>query len=209
MAETYPLAFPTVTGLSKISLSVQNVTAISTSPISLSQQVMRRSGQAWGASVIIPPMNRAEAEVWVAFQLRLRGRYGTFLMGDPVGQQSRGIASWWAGTPLVKGATQTGETLVIDGAPASQTAYLMTGDYIQIGSGVSTRLHKVLQDADSDATGTVTLNLWPDISISPADNAPVLVKNTQGIFRLASNTTQWDIGSAVTYGISFGVAEAQ
>jgi len=204
MSETYPLAFPTVTGVASIQLTARGAVAVSESPISFSQQAVRHSGQAWGAHVMLPPMSRADAEVWVSFLLRLRGRFGTFTMGDPTGATSRGIASWWAGTPLVKGASQTGGAVIIDGVPASQTAYLMMGDYTQIG----TSYHKVLEDANSDATGTVTLNIWPDLRGSPADNAAVTVKNAVGLFRLDDNTQAWDISTAMNYGISFSAGEA-
>jgi len=208
MSETYPLALPTVRDTDAIQITTRDAVAVSESPISFSQQAVRHPGQAWGAHVNLPPMNRDEAEVWVSFLLRLRGQYGTFTMGDPTGATSRGIASWWPGTPVVKGASQTGGSLIIDGAPAGQTAYLMSGDYIQLGSGAVSRLHKVLEDADSDSTGTVTLNIWPDLRTSPADNATVVVKNAVGVFRRAENTQAWDISTAVTFGINFAAEEA-
>jgi len=204
MSETYPLAFPTVTGLASIQLTTRAAVAVSESPTSFTQQAVRHAGQAWGVNVTLPPMNRAEAEVWLSFLLRLRGRFGTFTMGDPTGATSRGIASWWPGTPLVKGTSQVGGSVIVDGVPASQTAYLMAGDYIQS----STRYHKVLEDANSDATGTVTLNIWPDLRGSPADNSAVIVANAVGLFRLSSNTQTWDISTAMTYGITFSAGEA-
>jgi len=204
MSETYPLSFPTVTGVASIQILARGAVAVSESPVSFAQQAVSLGGQAWGAHVSLPAMNRADAEVWVSFLLRLRGRLGTFTMGDPTGATSRGIASWWAGTPLVKGASQTGGSVVIDGVPASQTAYLMAGDYTQIG----TSLHKVLEDANSDATGQATLNIWPDLRSSPADNAAVTVKNAVGLFRLTDNTQSLDISTSMTYGINFSAGEA-
>ena len=153
-------------------------------------------------------MVRAEAEGVIAFLAKLNGREGTFLMGDPDGKTPRGAAAQAPGTPLVKGAGQSGTTLVIDGAPAGTSGYFRAGDYVSLGSGLTTRLYKVLEDADSDGSGTVTLTLWPSLRASPADNAPVVVSNTLGLWRLASDERAWEADAARLYGIGFTALEA-
>ena len=208
MAETYPLALPTHTGIARVRLLARDVVGVSTSPFNLTQQVYRHQGQRWEADISLPPMQRADAEQWAAFLLRLRGQYGTFLLGDPNAATPRGSASTTPGTPVVNGASQTGDELNIDGLPVSATGYLKAGDYIQLGSGATATLHKVLQDVDSNGSGEATLNLWPKVRTAPSDNATVTVSNAQGNFRLASNETMWDIDQASIYGITFGAIEA-
>jgi hypothetical protein len=137
--------------------------------------------------------------------ISLRGQLGTFLLGDPTGATARGAAT---GTPLVNGASQTGGSLVIDGATNSVTGWLKAGDYIQLGTGSSSRLHKVLADANSSAGGAVTLDIWPHIRISPADNAAVTVSSAKGLFRLSSNEQAWSVNEAAIYGITFSAMEA-
>lgn len=153
----------------------------------------------------LPPMGRADAEAWVAFLVSLKGPIGTFLMGDPLGATARGSAG---GTPLVNGGSQTGSELTVDGATVSQTGWLKTGDWIQLGSGTSTSLHKVLADADSDVSGNVTLDIWPDLRSSPADNAAVTVASAKGRWRLNAAESEWRIASAQTYGMTFAAVEA-
>jgi len=208
MAESYPLALPAHTGIAQIRLLARNVVGVSTSPFNLKQQVFRHPGQRWEADVTLPPLQRADAELWASFLLRLRGQQGTFLLGDPANATPRGTASATPGTPVVNGASQTGDELNIDGLPTSETGYLKSGDYIQLGSGATATLHKVLEDVNSNGSGEATLNLWPQVRIAPADNAAVTVSNAQGNFRLASNETMWDINSATLYGITFGAVEA-
>lgn len=208
MAETYPLSFPSHTGVSTIELSAMDVVALSESPFSLAQQVVRHSGARWSATIKIPATKRADAEYWNAFLLRLRGRYGTFLLGDPNGATPRGTASSSPGTPVVAGGSQTGNELDIDGCPASATGYLKAGDYIQLGSGSTARLHKVLEDVNSDGTGAATLNLWPDLRSSPTDNASVVVSDSKGVFRLSDNEARWAIDTAGIYSIAFSAIEA-
>lgn len=208
MAESYPLALPAHTGIAQIRLLARNVVGVSTSPFNLKQQVFRHPGQRWEADVTLPPLQRADAELWASFLLRLRGQQGTFLLGDPANATPRGTASATPGTPVVNGASQTGDELNIDGLPTSETGYLKAGDYIQLGSGATATLHKVLEDVNSNGSGEATLNLWPQVRTAPADNAAVTVSNAQGNFRLASNETMWDINNATLYGITFGAVEA-
>lgn len=208
MAETYPLAFPTHTGVASIQLTATDAVALTSSPFTFTQQVVRHAGETWSAAITIPNVKRADAEYWNAFLLRLRGQYGTFLMGDPLGAAPRGTASSSAGTPLVKGASQTGNELIIDGLPTSETGYLLAGDYIQLGSGSGARLYKVLEDVNTNASGEATLNLWPDLRSSPSDNAAVAVSNAKGVFRLAQNDVSWVIDRIGLYSVTFAATEA-
>lgn len=208
MAITYPLNTPTNIGIANITLMAENAVAISTSPFTFQQQVVAHPGQRWAASISLPPMKRQDAESWVAFLISLKGQVGTFLLGDPNCKTARGSASVTPGTPLVKGAGQTGSSLIIDGLPISATGYLLPGDYIQLGSASSASLYKVLTQVDTNGSGEATLDIWPNLRTSPADNATVTVANTVGRFRLSSNTTQWGISEISSYGIAFDCVEA-
>ena len=208
MAETYPLTFPTQTGVAAVEFTATDVVSISQSPFTFSQQVVRHAGARWSATITIPPVKRSDSEYWNSFLLRLRGQFGTFLLGDPNGATPRGSAASAAGTPVVNGASQTGNELAIDGLPASATGYLKAGDYIQLGSASTSRLYKVLEDVDSNGSGEATLNLWPDLRSSPADGAAVVVSNAKGVFRLSNNEAVWTINNAGFYSISFAAAEA-
>lgn len=206
MAESYPLSIPN-TGIASIRLVAKNAVAVSASPFTFSQQVYRHQGQGWEADITLPPMKREQAEEWVSFLLRLRGQYGTFLLGDPLGETPRGSASVTTGNPAVAGTGQTGDFLNVDGLPLSETGYLKAGDYIQLGTGSSATLHKVLADVNTNSFGEATLNLFPRIRTAPNDSAPVTVSNCKGNFRLNTNETSWDINSASIYGITFGAVE--
>jgi len=208
VAESYPLNMPSG-GIASVRLIARDAVGVSVSPFTGSQQVFRHQGQSWEADITLPPMKRDDAEAWNAFLLRLRGQYGTFLLGDPNGATPRGSASTTPGTPVVNGAGQTGDELNIDGLPVSATGYLKAGDYIQLGSGATATLHKVLEDVDSNASGEATLNLWPRVRSAPSDGATVTVSNAKGTFRLASNESSWSVDQASIYGITFGAVEAQ
>jgi len=204
---SYPLNTPTNIGIANITLSAENAVAISQSPFTYQQQVVAHPGQRWAASISLPPMKRQDAEYWIAFLLSLKGQIGTFLLGDPNCVAAQGSASTTPGTPRVNGGGQTGDTLIIDGLPINTTGYLLPGDYIQQGSGSTAYLYKVLTQVDSDASGNATLDLWPNLRVSPGNNGLLVVANTKGRFRLKDNVTQWGINEISSYGITFDCVE--
>lgn len=204
MAITFPVNFPAV-GIRSMTIRARNVVGISASPFTGQQQVYKHAGQWWEAEVTLPPMKRADAEQVAAFLLSLNGRYGTFLLGDPANTSPRGVGT---GTPLVNGSGQTGQDLVTDGWTADTTGILKAGDWIQLGTGLSTHLHKVLADVNSDGSGAATLTIWPDLRNTVADNAPITVSSPKGLWRLSSNETEFSIDEASIYGITFACVEA-
>jgi len=206
MTITFPRSIPSEMVIEKASLEVVSVVGVSTSPFTGYQQVQEHQGQWWEGSVMVSPSERAEAAAISAWLTSLRGRSKTFLFGDPLAATPRGTASSSPGTPVVAGASQTGNLLNGSGAPFNQTGYLKAGDYIQLGSGSSSLLHMVLEDADTTAAGLFTLTLWPDLRGSPADTAAIVVSDAKGVFRLRDNRQSWDIQSII-YGFSFDFRE--
>jgi hypothetical protein len=83
------------------------------------------------------------------------------------------------------------------------TGTLLAGDYIQLGSGSTAKLHQVLLDQD----GNGNLEIWPALR-SNYTSATVTFNAPKGVFRLSNNVTSWSINNASTYGISFEAVEA-
>lgn len=202
---TYPINMPTSNKIESIVLSMEFVNAVSKSPFSLVNQVYDWGGMAWKIDATLPIMKRDVAEEWIAFALSLRGRKGTFLAGDPSGGTPRGVGG---GTPLVKGAGQTGSLLLIDGCPLSTTGWLKKGDYFQLGTGISSRLYKLISDANTNGSGEVTLEFVPTIRGYILDNEVVTITNAKGVFRMDSNTVPWTAdGKDKIYRYSFSAME--
>lgn len=206
MAITYPLAFPTSFGASEFNIDLVRAVAVSESPFSFSQQVQEHPGEAWEISFTLTLLNRAQAEEYNAFLLSLAGRVGTFTMAVPGSETPRGVAT---GTPLVNGAGQTGRTLNVDGFTPSIAGILKAGDWIQLGSGSSTRLHKVLADVTSNGSGQVSIDVAPKIITAPNDNDPVVVTNAKGLFRLKSNSNPVNIKPPNQHSVQFSAREVR
>lgn len=204
MSITYPLAIPTTNIPNSVIITLGYVVAASVSPFTKQEQRMRWPGEQWMMDVNFAPMQRADAEEWIAFMNELRGSYGSFLMGDPAGETARGALG---GTPLVKGAGQAGYNLIIDGLTNSVTNWGRKGDYFSVGSGLTTRLHKLTKDCNSNGSGEATLEFVPVLREAPADNAPVTFSAAKGVFRMESPQVNWSVAVGQEYGLSFRALE--
>ena len=200
MGISYPLNLPNITSYASARMTARSVVGVTRSPFTGSQQVQAHTGKWWEFEAHLKKMTRASAEEWISFMISLNGMQGTFLLGDPLGTTARGIGT---GTPLVKGASQTGSSLITDGWTASQSGILKSGDYIQLGVGSSSKLYKVLADANSDGSGNATFDIFPSINTAVADNSAITVASPKGLFRLASNEMGFDLQQAQNYGIAF------
>ena len=207
MAISYPLSLPTSIGIAQIELRATNAVAISRSPFTFSTQVHAYTGSAWQADVSLPSIRRDLAEDWVAWLLSLRGQLGTFYLGDPNAVTPRGSARD-TDTVFTSAAVSSGSSIAVDSAPTSITGYLKAGDYIQVGTGTARQLFKVLADVDTNSLGEATIDVWPNVRTSIANDSLITVENTKGLFRLSSNEQTYSINEASFYGISFGAMEA-
>src|SRR5258708_24927033 len=123
-------------------------------------------------------MNRAGAEPLLAVLTALRGRWGTLLLGDPAAATAQGIAT---GTPLVSGSNAAGAiTLATKGWTATQTGILKARDYLQIGSGITQRLYKMLTTANSDGSGLSPPDVFPPLREALSDGAAITVCAANG-----------------------------
>lgn len=207
MAITYPRALLSAMTIQRCVMRQQSVVGVSKSLFTGAEQVHAHQGQWWEADISLTALERSDAAGVTAWFASLNGREKTIVFGDPAAATPRGTASSAPGVPLVDGASQTGASLLCKGGPNTATGYLLAGDYVQLGTGSSSRLHMVLEDVTTDGAGGFTLNLWPNLRVSPSDGDTLVVSSAQGLFRLNQNVRSWD-ESTVIYGFSFGLTEA-
>ena len=201
---SYPLTLPTATGIRTQNWSLTRAVGVSTSPFTFQSQVIQHQGEFWRTVVTLPPMLKTNAHVWLSFLLQLRGRRGTFKIGDQDCKTIKGTAT---GTVLVNGAGQTGNQVALDGFNASRTNVFKAGDYIQIGSF----LYMVIEDVSSNSSGEANVKIEPSLRSSIEtinDNTTVVYSNTTTIMRLDNNELGWQTDQVSKYGISFSASEA-
>lgn len=203
MAITFPITLPTL-GVRNVRIQQLKASLVNASPDTFVAQVHEQAGEAWSMTWEIVPLARANAGLWVAPLVSLRGSVGTFYMGDTAYKTAQGVAT---GTPKIAGASQTGYDIDTDGWTPSQTGILKAMDWVQIGTSSNRQLCMVMEDVDSDGSGDATINIWPGVRTAFADNTDLVVTNPKGIWRLASSTG-WDIGpDLLTRGLTVTAVE--
>jgi hypothetical protein len=74
---------------------------------------------------------------------------------------------------------------------------------IQLGSGLSARLHRIVNPVTASGTGTATVDVEPYLKTSYS-SAPVVLANPRGLFRLASAAQPPQVTAAgVQFSLSF------
>lgn len=141
-----------------------------TSPLTKATQRLLQGGTRRMFTGTLPHMTRAQAAEWKAFFDKLEGMVNTFNGFDPDCKTPRGPMS---GTPLVKGGSETGSSLDIDGCTANVIGWGLKGDYFVVNS----ELKRLTANANTYGSGETTLSFKPALRSSPADNAPLTVQN--------------------------------
>lgn len=204
MAFSYPLSLPSSPGFTSFTWAWESRIGVSQSIFTGQQEVQEWQGQILSGELTLPPMTRAQADNWETFLMELKGQYGTFYIGDPHRESPRGTVT---GTPVVAGANQTGNHLIIDGLTPG-TTFLQKGDWIQVGSTTTQRIYRLLSQATADSAGEATLDIFPRLRESPADGATITTESCKGVFRLASSSAVSEAREIPVYGLKFGFVEA-
>lgn len=231
MTITYPLSFPTTVGLTDSNLKMRTSVSMNESPFSFTQQVYNWQGERWEIDVVLPLMKRAVAEEYKAFLASLKGKLGTFLMYVPSSRENLGnyldtsreletisgdhlhtISGdhiWTSiGEPYCISGTAGSKTLTLSGIVASTSNVLRAGDYFHIGTGLSTRLYKILKDVNSNSNGEVTVDIFPALRRDIVLNETIELQQPRGLFRLDSNIIEYPSDYNNLFSLSFSAVEA-
>ena len=186
-ASVYPAVLTTVNGqaysVAAVYSSVKILGASETVDIragtSAGGTSLLQSGSAVTSGRLVGTFTASGTSTYVGF-----GLAGTGSAGSIWDLHSFSVAKCF----LVSGASQTGSVLKVDGAAASQTGLLLSGDFIEVpGSG----LHMVTADVDSDSSNVAYIAIKPALRASPADNAAVVLHKPSMKAILTGNSAGW------------------
>ena len=167
-------------------------TQIFESPLSGDVQRLALPGARWVAEYTFRQTTAAEVGALQSFLVQLQGRANTFNGYDPDRTTVLGTGN---GTPLVKGASQTGRSLTTDGWANSETV-LKAGDYFSVNG----ELKIVTADVTSDGSGNATIAFEPALRASPADNAAIDITNPTCLMILDNDEmAMWEQGAGRYY----------
>jgi len=200
MPISFPLQPPAEFKTQAVTWRPVSIVAQAISLMTGQRQVQPLQGQYWECDITLPPLLRQEAQAVAAFMTALNGKQGTFYYGPILEGKPLGVAT---GTPLVKGANQSGQDLITDGWAPSVTSILKAGDFIQIGQS----LYRLLSHANSDNSGNATLTVFPNLRAGTPDNAPIITQYPKGVFYLTSDPS-YDIDGGQVFSFKFSAREA-
>jgi len=197
MAITYPLTFPEIDGktiIEKITMRHINSVAVTQSPFNYKQQVQDYGGVRWEAEVTIRPLTHTEAKTFNAFISSCKGSLGTFKMGNPLDVKTVDNA-----TAVFQSAHSEGDNAI--NVSFTGSARILVGEYISIAN----HLHLVLNR--TAVGGGESLDIIPPLRQSAVTGQTVVTDEPVGLWRLASNQTEWNVSKNLHYSFTFSCVE--
>jgi hypothetical protein len=201
MSITYPLSLPSSPGFQVRELAPRTVVGMVSSQFTGEQQVQPWPGQWLVFNVSLPPMTDAVAGLWTAVFMALNGMEGTFYMGDSVRKAPFGTmaGTWTVGASAVANAT----TLPLTGG----TGIAAVGDWLQVFTGASSRLHKIMQ-VNLSGGAMVSVDVFPRLRSAYANGSAVNYTTPKGLFRLAALPSEAFDPMKLCQGMSFTAVES-
>lgn len=190
-----PLTMPT-TKPANTEWSIVSNARTFVSPLTGAIQTAQRTGNRWSVTLTYENLFDSERAVMQGFLAQLTATANNFYLED----HSYSRRADGAGTPVVNGASQTGNTLTTDGWTG--TYAMRIGDFFEVNG----ELKMAVADATITA-GAATLSFVPELRSAPADNAAITITNPKGIFRLTSPVTSWSNRSPRISSFSFECVE--
>lgn len=161
---------------------------------------LNRLGNRFRVDVGLPPItNRDLGRVVVSRLLRAKTE------GLRIEWQLVGIDQGSPGSPLVKGAGQTGSSLECDGFRPGYG--VSEGFWLSIETGGQHFLHNVAAPGAADGSGELTLSLTPHMRKSPADNAFIHLQKPMIEGLVVGDEFSWEYSLAHHVGIEFQIEE--
>lgn len=142
------------------------------------------NGGRWSVEMTLPPLTGDDSRLFRNWLLKMSEPDGWGQVID----HSYTRAGAGGGSLLIKGASQTGKTLAMDGATVSVTDYLKAGDRLGLADG---QVVEVANDVNSDASGNVTVTLVKPLIASPADNSAVESDNPAIVCVISDPSVRW------------------
>lgn len=226
---TMPLTWPANFRPVSSEFFLEHNTTIFASPITRSQQVLRRQGERWRFAFELQPMYRRDGQALDALLAKLKGAYETVLLwnferpyplGDNRDRSSIEETFFDDDTGFDDGTGFSGgdAEVVVSGAHAMGateidtmgwlreiSGILLAGDYI----GIDGRLYMLTDDADSDDENHAVLKIAPPLKAAVEDGAVVTRARPTAEFRLIDDGQPNRRVAGLIYSFSLKFVEAQ
>jgi hypothetical protein len=156
------------------------------------RQVLHSGRGWWECTFDLPPIVGAAAfNSWRAFIVRTRGGANEFRL--PVDSQNQTTFT----SVVVSGAGQTGRTLATSGWGGAGVK-LLAGQFVTVNN----QLLQLTADVVANSSGNATLSFEPALRVSPANGAPVEVRNPYALMYV-TEIPEYSVEPGYIYALSF------
>ena len=160
-------------------------------------QRANRAGSHWAFDVEMPPQSHSSVLDWV----NLLDETDTCILNIP----EPGITIGSPGTPLVKGGSQTGSSLITDGWTNGYV--IPKGKFFSVSVSGLLYLYQTTAAVTADGLGNATLSIRPMLRSSPADNAALNVNPAKVEGFVTVSDDAWSIGDERVVSLKFTLEE--
>lgn len=164
-------------------------------------QRVNRLGTRWAVTVEMPPMSADDARAWSAALMSANSNGARWTVSQP------SVPTGSPGAVVVNGASQSGASLACDGANVGFTA--KRGQFVNVTTGGDAFCYMLTDDVTADASGNITLSLYPDLRDEPADGDAVTI-GAPKVEGLLSDVPSWAIAvDHIARGFVFTLEESK
>jgi hypothetical protein len=177
------ITFPTVAIPQQVNWTLERMDGRFTSPLAGTFQDIVRPGARWRCEMSWKTLNYDDSQALMAWSAQMaKGGVRTALPN--YAYKARGSL---AGTPLVNGGSQVGNTLLTKGWTASAASVLKPGDLFQITNGTLHQLVMVTGTANinADGSGDASVPIESSLRFSPTDASALVVSAPPAYFAFA------------------------
>mgnify|MGYP001819991860 FL=1 len=154
------------------------------SPTTGAIQTVDRGGEHLVLTLTYNSLKTADRALLIGFIAKMNGmQHRVTLPFHAVDNQGA-----FGGTPIVNGASQTGNTLTVSGGSLSTTGWIKAGDVFSVNG----EMKIATLDANTDGAGAITLTFSPRLRASPPNSDPIETTAPSGLFMLADSTQSWN-----------------
>jgi len=158
------------------------------SPLTNAIQTQTRKGSYWKTTATFNNLTGADRANMQAFLAKLDGQVHRIYFTDYGYNRSGNAPDSDSVTDLkVKGADQTGASVIADGAELNTSDYFKAGDYVAFNN----EFHIVTADCSTDGLGEITIPIAPPLRKSPDDNDPINFVTPLAVM-IVTSTAAWD-----------------
>jgi hypothetical protein len=163
-------------------------TRIFQSPLTNAIQTQTRKGSYWKTTATFNNLTGADRANMQAFLAKLDGQVHRMYFTDYGYTRSGNAPDSDSVTDLkVKGADQTGASVIADGAELNTADYFKAGDYVAFNN----EFHIVTADCATSGLGEITIPIAPPLRKSPDDNDPINFVTPLAVM-IVTSTAAWD-----------------